>query len=216
MEVSHSVLFPQNDNHSIQDVFPFPASVFPVKSTPTVKKVIESIPGVDFYEMVEKHSRLRSMIFGYIAEHHLEEHLHKTGLFDVVEKFPDKGRQRGDFKLVRKGSTTPKILELKCLKSAGGIDLLNSGYYSRIKLGPSDGITLEGGEKVTSFEKTAIDILAVCTINLNSRWDFYFINTRYLNSDTKHKNRIHPAITINTHNTPCMYPDIKRVLKDFD
>jgi len=166
---------------------------------------------------IEENPSLRGYLQGYLAEIALKKQLLLLPGVISVEKIPDQSKDKGDFKVIYKGS--PVVIECKSiLTDSIKFDTLNDTWYGRVPLraAKARNINVEGLGIVNTahFFKNQFDILAISCYAIDGKWEFLFVETEYLSiKSPSMPGLLKSNLVVNPLTTPCVTSDITSVLE---
>lgn len=178
------------------------------------RELLQDVTIEEIMEAVDENPSLRGFLQGYIAEIKLKKQLMSLEGIESVQKIPDRSPLKGDF-MVEVGDKSVTI-EVKSVSSHNAKeDFLNGGKTGKISLKRTDSTKLDNGETTYCLPKGEFDILAACMFPVTGKWEFQFINTKYLQESEKSPGRLSTTVHVSTHNTPMMKPDVFEVFAEF-
>lgn len=165
--------------------------------------------------VINDNPSLRGFLQGYLAEISLMKILKSVPGVSLVNKIPDKDLQKGDITLMYKG--TILTIEVKSvLSSSIKEDNLYDSWGGTVGCKNSDKreILLEDGTQLntSSIVRGAFDILAISTYAVSEKWDFLFMENRFLPSTSISNSLIKTQFKISPMLTPLLESSILKVL----
>ncbi|MNK27614.1 hypothetical protein D3C87_459760 [compost metagenome] len=170
----------------------------------------------DIEEMVSENPSLRGYLQGYLAEKVLRKKLEELPGVTSVTKIPDSASEKGDFKVIYKG--TPITIEVKSLATNSvKEDILTQTWQGTVRIKNTDKreIEVDGIGTVSSSKlfKGQFDILAVCCFAVSGQWDFVFMENKYIPEDSEMPGLLKTSFVINPATTACLTEDLLKVLE---
>lgn len=170
----------------------------------------------DIQEMIEENSSLRGYLQGYLAERALRSQVEKIPGVTFVKKIPDQGSEKGDLQISYKGSII--TVEVKSLKTDSVTeDLFTQTWEGKVGIKNTDKREVEvdgiGTLSTTKLIRGQFDILAICCFAVSGKWDFMFIENRFIPAAEEHRDLLKTQFTINPYNTPGLTDDLQKLLE---
>lgn len=165
--------------------------------------------------VLEQNPSLRGFVQGYLAEIALMKYLkHIPGVSNVY-KIPDRDLQKGDIHISYNGLSL--TIEVKSVSSRGiREDTMHESWDGLVGCKNSDRrvALLENGIEfnTSNIIRGTFDILAISTYAVNEKWDFLYMENRFLPGLETSNSLIKTAFRINPNNTPLVESNIIKVL----
>lgn len=168
----------------------------------------------DLTYLIDTNSYLRGYIHGYLAELVLMRKLQLIPGVDSVVKIPDSDARKGDLEVSYLGVT----MTVECKSVGTGsvrYDDLHESWVGTVSMKNSDMRTMviEGEERtLVNVDKGKFDILAANCFVVNGKWDFVFIENKYLLEKNDTPGFITSKVHIDPKTTPGLTEDVSSIL----
>lgn len=170
----------------------------------------------DIQEMIEENSSLRGYLQGYLAERTLRSQIETIPGVASVRKIPDQCSEKGDLQVLYKDVLI--TIEVKSLKTDSVTeDLFTQTWEGKVGIKNTDKREVEvdgiGSISTTKLIRGQFDILAICCFAVSGKWDFMFIENRFIPAAEEHKDLLKTQFTINPYNTPGLTDDLRKLFE---
>jgi hypothetical protein len=169
----------------------------------------------DLNHLMDTNPYLRGYLHGYLGELALTRQLQGLPGVDSVLKIPDADLRKGDLEVVFKG--VPITIECKSIgMDSVKPDLPNDSWvgYACMKNSDSRSVQIHGQERrIVNVDKGRFDILAVNCFAVSEKWDFVFIENKFLLERDEAPGFITSNVRINPIDTPGLSTDILSLLQ---
>jgi hypothetical protein len=170
----------------------------------------------DLQDMIDENPSLRGYLQGYLAERSLKKQMLELPDVSSVKKIPDRSLDKGDFEVVYKGVSI--TVEVKSVATASiREDLLTQNWQGSVLVKNTDKreVMVEGIGTIqtTKLTRGQFDILAICCFAVSGKWDFMFIENRFIPSAEESENLLKTRFTINPSTTPGLTYNLIKLLE---
>jgi hypothetical protein len=179
--------------------------------------ILSDFTSAELESLIEENPSLRGYIQGYLGELALKKQLLKIGGVTSVEKISDHHADKGDLRVIYNGRVVS--VEVKSLKTTSvRPDVLNDTWQGTVLIKNTDKREIDvpgiGIINTSSLIKGEFDILAICCYAVSKKWEFLFIENRYL----PEKSQLQPGVLktsfiINPDTTALVSSDFIKVVE---
>jgi hypothetical protein len=182
----------------------------------TEASILDGFTMGDIQGMLDENPSLRGYMQGYFAEWALRKQIENIPGVKSVEKIPDQDTTKGDLKVVYKDvviTIESKSIHTNTVK----YDILTQSWEGAAMMKNTDKRTLliegEGEVSTSKLLKGQFDILAVCCFPISGKWDFMFVENRFLPTSEESDRLLKIRLNINPNTTPGLTDNLVKLLE---